>query len=391
MPVQGRALKFLQQTVRTLPDENQLDYVLARIAAEVNAAVLIFDIKGGLVGSIGGAPHELIWESVEKDVAQSKTQIGRWTTHARRLGPNREGFTLVFATRVAEGIEAPSEVIDAAEIAVNAVLAVIRGSDARWVRENAELLEALEKGIPQAREHRFWPRLAEFGFTAYTSFLVIVDESVDGQLPSSEFMWTLHERSYSSAVPLLAAARLAIASSDAIIHMLMPDTSETRNWLKRDFTGRAVGISDPHYSLTDVPIGLREAEYAQRFAISRAKARLRAGQDSDLITEMADYRKLRLGAWSAVVSPNEQFRARKRNLLAPFDQYAEILDTVITFLANDLSVNDTAHKLFLHPNTIRYRLGRAEDLLGGSLSSPLMLTDLTLALEAEIWAHRKQS
>lgn len=391
MSAHGRALKFLQQTVRNLPDENQLGYVLARIAAEINAAVLVFDIKGELIGSIGGAPHELIWESVEKDIAESKNRIGRWTIHSRRLGPNREGFTLVFATRVADEIEAPSELIDAAEVAVNAVLAVIRGDDARWVRENAELLEALEKGIPQAREHRFWPRLAEFGFTPHTSFVVVVDESVGGEVPSSEFMWTLHEKAHSSGVPLLAAARLAIASSDAIVHMLIPDSAEARKWLERDFLGRAVGVSNSHYSLSDIPIGLREAEHAQRIAISRAKARLGSGQDSDLITEVADYRELRLGAWGAVVSPNEEFRARKRDLLAPFDNNAEILETVVAFLSNDLSVNDTARRLFLHPNTIRYRLGRAENLLAGSLSSPLMLTDLTLVLEAEIWAQRQRS
>lgn len=173
--------------------------------------------------------------------------------------------------------------------------------------------------------------------------------------------------------------------------MLIPDSAEARKWLERDFLGRAVGVSNSHYSLSDIPIGLREAEHAQRIAISRAKARLGSGQDSDLITEVADYRELRLGAWGAVVSPNEEFRARKRDLLAPFDNNAEILETVVAFLSNDLSVNDTARRLFLHPNTIRYRLGRAENLLAGSLSSPLMLTDLTLVLEAEIWAQRQRS
>src|SRR5699024_2375709 len=135
----------------------------------------------------------------------------------------------------------------------------------------------------------------------------------------------------------------------------------------------------------------REAEYAQGVAIGRAQARLSLNQESDAITEVAEYRNLRMGAWSAVVSPTDQFRMRKRDLLAPFDHHAEILETVIIFLAHDLSVNDTARHLFLHPNTIRYRLGRAEVLLGGSLSSPLVLTDLTLALEAEIWAHRHRA
>lgn len=391
MAVDGLALKFLQRVMRHLPDEDQLGYVLSSIAAETNAAVLVFDFDGELMGSIGGAPSELIWEKVEESGVELTAQVGKWVLRTRRLGPNRQGFTLVLATRVVEEVEASAELIDAAEIAINAVLAISRGDDARWLRENSELLETLEKGIPQAREHRFWPRLTEFGFTAHTSFMVIVDEVVSGEVPPSDYLWTLHERASSSSVPLLAAARLPIAPSDSVVHMLIPDTAAAKNWLMHDFSGRAVGISESRYSLTDVPIGLREAEDAQRVASARAEARMSAGEGYERITEVASYRELRLGAWSAVVSPIDQFRGRKRDLLAAFDQHAEILETVVIFLAHNLRVNDTAQQLFLHPNTVRYRLRRAEELLGGSLSSPLVLTDLTLVLEAEIWAHRKQS
>ncbi|HEY4576841.1 MAG TPA: helix-turn-helix domain-containing protein [Yaniella sp.] len=390
MSAHARALKFLQHIVRNLPAEDQLGYVLSRIAAEVDTAVLIFDGKGELIGSIGGAPTELIWESVDTGLAESQTRVGRWVVRARPLGPNREGYSLVFATRVADDIDAPKEIIEAAEIAVNAVLAVIRSDNARWVRENAELLEILEKGVPQAREHRFWSRLSEHGFTPHTSFVLIVDEDVTGEVPSSDFLWNLHEKATRSEVPLLAATRLTLASSDAVVHMLVPDTEATQLWLRKDFSGRAMGISASHYSLTEVPIGLREAEDAYRVAMNRAKAQLNIGRESERIKEVAVYGELRMGAWGAVVAPVEEFRARTRHLLAPFDHHSEILETLIIHLANSFSVNATARQLFLHSNTVRYRLARAEELLGDSLSSPLVITDLTLALEAEIKAYRHQ-
>lgn len=389
MAANGNVLRFLQQTVRNLPDENQLSFVLERIAVETNTAVLVYDTKGELIGSIGGAPSELIWEVVETD-SSGTGAIGRWAIRFRRFGPNREAFILVLATRVAEGISVSPAVIDAAEIAVNAVLAVLRGSDVRWVRENSQLLEALEQGVPRAREHRFWSRLAEYGFSAYTAWLVIVDESVGHDLPGRDFLWEMHERAHTAGVPLLAATRLTMAASDAIVHMLVTDSQEARDWISSESVGRAVGISGPHYALTDAPVGLREAEYAQQVAMSRAKARISLGHDIESLTEVTDYQKLRLGAWAAIESPRGEFHMRQRAILAPFDGYSEILDTVVIFLANDLKVNDTAQELFLHPNTVRYRLGRAEKLIGGPLSSPLTLTDLTLALEAEIWAQRKK-
>lgn len=59
MAANGNVLRFLQQTVRNLPDENQLSFVLERIAVETNAAVLVYDTKGELIGSIGGLPLSL--------------------------------------------------------------------------------------------------------------------------------------------------------------------------------------------------------------------------------------------------------------------------------------------------------------------------------------------
>ncbi|MEU6508375.1 helix-turn-helix domain-containing protein [Streptomyces sp. NPDC046942] len=41
---------------------------------------------------------------------------------------------------------------------------------------------------------------------------------------------------------------------------------------------------------------------------------------------------------------------------------------------------DAADRLFVHPNTVRYRLRRIEELTGRSLSDPSTLADLGAAL-----------
>ena len=50
------------------------------------------------------------------------------------------------------------------------------------------------------------------------------------------------------------------------------------------------------------------------------------------------------------------------------------------FFARDQDVNAAAAALHVHPNTLRYRLGRVEALLGRSLRSPATIAELMLAL-----------
>jgi DNA-binding PucR family transcriptional regulator len=47
-----------------------------------------------------------------------------------------------------------------------------------------------------------------------------------------------------------------------------------------------------------------------------------------------------------------------------------ILDTVATFLDQGSSIEGTARALFVHPNTVRYRLRRAADLTGLAAGDP---------------------
>ena len=105
------------------------------------------------------------------------------------------------------------------------------------------------------------------------------------------------------------------------------------------------------------------------------------------IGETIDYRTLRLTDWMTVEVPSRELRARRRALLAAFDGHQTILDTVIVYLATNLNIPRTAQLLFLHTNTVRYRLSKAEELLGDSLSSPFLLAELALALSHQITAQ----
>ena len=60
-----------------------------------------------------------------------------------------------------------------------------------------------------------------------------------------------------------------------------------------------------------------------------------------------------------------------------------LFDTFEAWLQEGGSANDTASKIFCHPNTVRHRLRRIEELTARSLSRPKDVAELCLAFEVE--------
>jgi hypothetical protein len=67
--------------------------------------------------------------------------------------------------------------------------------------------------------------------------------------------------------------------------------------------------------------------------------------------------------------------------LPPLDR-RRLLETLEHWFAAGGSAADAAHRLYVHPNTVRYRLRRVEELTGRSLSDPAAVADLGAALQA---------
>jgi len=67
--------------------------------------------------------------------------------------------------------------------------------------------------------------------------------------------------------------------------------------------------------------------------------------------------------------------------LSPDDRDV-LLDTLAAWSTHNGSASETAGHLYVHPNTVRYRLRRLEERTGRSLSNPRAVAELVLALEA---------
>jgi DNA-binding PucR family transcriptional regulator len=83
--------------------------------------------------------------------------------------------------------------------------------------------------------------------------------------------------------------------------------------------------------------------------------------------------------------PTPVLRSFTERLLGPLADYdarhnAELLPTLRSFLACDGSWSACASRMYVHVNTVRYRIGRIEGLTGRDLSALADRVDFFLAL-----------
>ncbi len=139
-------------------------------------------------------------------------------------------------------------------------------------------------------------------------------------------------------------------------------------------TGAAIGVSEPRESPGDAPGAYREA----RDAATIAQALLRDG-GAIAYSQVGAYRYLvQIGADDA---PRDRMRAAVDRLIAyDLKRRTALLDTLERYLSERRSVIESARALFIHPNTLRQRLGRIEELTGLNFDEDDLLS-LELAIK----------
>jgi GAF domain-containing protein len=138
--------------------------------------------------------------------------------------------------------------------------------------------------------------------------------------------------------------------------------------------GAVFGVSELRETPADAARAYREA----RDAATIAHALLRDG-GAIAYSQVGAYRYLvQIGAEEA---PRDRMRAAV-DLLIDYDQRRRtaLLDTLERYLSERRSVIESARALYIHPNTLRQRLGRIEELTGLNLDADDLLS-LELAIK----------
>ena len=370
-----------------MPEEGALSFVLQQLARVLEGSALLFDESGNVLERVGEAPGYLFWSEIadERD-RTAPFHVGRWVAMSRRVTTTSQPVTLVLASRSeARTAELAPTYLEVGEIAILAVFSHVRGADVRQRRDREQLLTALEEGIQSSREHRYWPRLREFGFTPYAPLRLAVTERVTRQPLDAAAVAEALDDAGAQGIPVLALTRIPTAESDAIAHVLLPGTPEAAAFLQRRTARSFAGVSAPFTSLLDLPHAVRQAEVAFGVAVRRGLAR-READPGATGAAWVDFVQLGLASWLVAEADPLGLRTRSRAVLQPLDEHPELRRTLVTYLAHRQNVNATAAALFVHPNTVRYRLGRAGEVLGDDLAAPWLVTDLYLCLEAEVRA-----
>jgi hypothetical protein len=159
-----------------------------------------------------------------------------------------------------------------------------------------------------------------------------------------------------------------------IVHIRTPDTvvSTLISVLRQAATVR-VGVSPPFDDLAETSDALRFA----RLAVTGKPS-------ADSLITVFDDTPLAIAAVSAPeVMGKIRSSVLRRLKELPTAERTILLDTFQAWLQEGGSANDTATKIFCHPNTVRHRLRRIEELTDRSLSRPLDIAELCLAFEVE--------
>ncbi|MFC5830243.1 PucR family transcriptional regulator [Nonomuraea insulae] len=144
----------------------------------------------------------------------------------------------------------------------------------------------------------------------------------------------------------------------------------------RPGTNIAAGISEMAASVSQLGEALETARRGMESA--------RSGPGPVSIMSLADIDSFDLLLAALPASTRRSFRD---HLLGPVEEYdtrhgSELLRTLDTFLETCGSWQRTADELYVHVNTLRYRMQRIEELTGRRMSSMRDRTDLYLALRS---------
>lgn len=173
--------------------------------------------------------------------------------------------------------------------------------------------------------------------------------------------------------------------SKSLVHMRIPHLSLRQE----DWTIALVQASDETlHGLLDHIVGMtvlvgRGVTRLGDFNLSHESAmflRMRGPREDGEQPGVQWWEDLTISAWMFSSADRDERRRRAERFLTPLSGQPLLLDAVAAFLEHDLDVSAASKSLFLHPNSLRYRLGRAESLLGGTLRQPMLIADLYAAL-----------
>lgn len=384
-----RAMRLTNDLLQSVSAENPVQALIARLGAVCRGTAVLYEDSGRIVESTGEGPTHLMWNELQRrERVSDPISIGRWEVMARPLVLRGNGYQLAIASRNSAVINELGEMLlETTQRLLGAINGISQFSVSTERHENAQLLSMLQDGIPVAREYRHWERMRRFRFVPYEQVRAVVAASPEQEPIPAPQVDKLLQSATVSGLGLLLAENGRTPQSPPGFHALVSDSAALQAWLEL-CEDVFIGLSEPFCDLAVTPDSFREAETAAGIAGRRAKSTgLPGGGSRSWIVRLDEVDPV---TWLLARRQSSQDAARLAKFVKRLDQDRELRQTVLWYLERDMDVAQVAQILFVHPNTVRYRLRKAEELVGGPLSSTEIIANLYLAYHDDVLALREE-
>jgi purine catabolism regulator len=358
----------LQNTLLGAMGESRPEEALVgRLAAIVGGTVL-FRPGGAVVADAGAVPIAAIWDQIVRrggghDVFEAD---GSEVSTSPILVEGEVRFWLALAGRPGE---VTSELVGpVVEVAERLLRLIDLAHDAGVIEERVRRSALLNDLLDEQRAREVPPeRLELFGFAKgpWRVALLAVEGSRDEAL-----------RLVGNSAAATGTPHLLGLHHGCVALVLEGDGSILDQWTAH-LTAAGLPVRAALGRAAEVPAGLVDSRYDAQLALDFL-ARTAAPAGRVLRFEEFELIDALLSAADPAV-----LRARVDLVLDPLRDHPQLLETLVAYLSANQNVNAAAEALHVHPNSLRYRLTRVEELLGRSVRSPATLADLYVALRAE--------
>ncbi len=372
-----RLSSFHLYLIEALEEENPRRVVIARLAAFVDATVTLFLPDGTVAEATGPAPAEAIWHEITcRPAALVQFDDDGWETIAT---PLRSATTDHYWLAVSRHRSQPMpRVTRAAARATAPILtALARLEDSVNKQERAiqgALLDALLDG-DDSDFGALAARAAALGIDgAAPASVVVAGFASPG--PPTALRPSIERALQQRLLPFLAGTR-----DQACVALIQAPPHDVRAAVEQALAAQpaaVAGIGRPVHDIAAIPHSLRDAEIALERTRAAPTRRVLAFEDLDLATLIAT----ELG--------NERLVFKVDQIIGALRVNQGLFDTVVAYFDHDLDIMRTSKALHLHHNSLRYRLGRVEQILGRPLKDPATIASLYIALAASL-PHRRPS
>ncbi|MCW4354266.1 PucR family transcriptional regulator ligand-binding domain-containing protein [Hoyosella sp. YIM 151337] len=375
-----RTVWLQNDLLQSLSAADPVSSLVARLGALCRGTAVLYEGSGRIAASTGHGPLLLMWEEIAaRDTSPQRFSVGQWAVTTRPLFLRGTSFWLAIASRSSTVIgDLGPDLLETAErilAAANAVRSLVMSQERA---EAVRVISALRQGITTSQIRQTWDRLRPFRFRVGTGLRVVVASPLPGRSDPVDTAQLLEDAQLEN-LPIVMSDTEDAENPTIGVTAVVAEGAVATAWLEELGRTHLVGVSGPFSDLTVAPQYFNEADTAWKLVQRR---RERSADTTIVRLDEVDF-----AAWLLIRRDDAQVAARLDRTFGALLSAPDLVETIVTYLANDQDVKRTAELLFIHPNTVRYRLRNVEHLVGGSITSAQVVANLYLVFQDDILAH----